>query len=43
MINKTLKMIHVGFSRPTHLLCFAINKERIKDFDSSLFEIEKIM
>ncbi|MCD4665651.1 MAG: hypothetical protein K8R68_10300 [Bacteroidales bacterium] len=25
IIDKTFKMTHVGFSRPTHLLCFAIN------------------
>jgi hypothetical protein len=27
--EKTLKMLHVGFSRPTHLLCFAVCADRI--------------
>lgn len=27
--KETLKMIHVGFSRPTHLLCFAVREDRI--------------
>lgn len=30
-IKKTKKMLHVGFSRPTHLLCFAVGKKRTKD------------
>jgi hypothetical protein len=28
-IKMTLKMVHVGFSRPTHLLCFAVREDRI--------------
>lgn len=39
--KKTFKMIHVGFSRPTHLLCFAIDKKRKTNFDKSMFEIYK--
>jgi hypothetical protein len=27
--KETLKMVHVGFSRPTHLLCFAVSENRI--------------
>jgi len=28
--NETLKMMYVGFSRPTHLLCFAVRKQNIE-------------
>lgn len=28
--NETLKMMYVGFSRPTHLLCFAVLEENVK-------------
>lgn len=35
-IRQTCKMAYVGFSRPTHLLCIAIHKER---FDSILSDI----
>ena len=27
--KEALKMVHVGFSRPTHLLCFAVREDRI--------------
>jgi len=27
--KETLKMVHVGFSRPTHVLCFAVNENRL--------------
>lgn len=27
--KETLKIIHVGFSRPTHLLCFAVCEDRV--------------
>ena len=30
-IKVALKMMYVGFSRPTHLLCFAVLKENVKD------------
>lgn len=29
--KEALKMMYVGFSRPTHLLCFAILEENVKD------------
>ncbi|WP_312394368.1 UvrD-helicase domain-containing protein [Chryseobacterium sp.] len=28
--NETLKMMYVGFSRPTHLLCFAVRKQNVQ-------------
>ena len=28
---ESAKMVYVGFSRPTHLLCFAVNEERCDD------------
>jgi DNA helicase-2/ATP-dependent DNA helicase PcrA len=31
--KEALKMMYVGFSRPTHLLCFACLKENITDID----------
>ncbi len=37
-IIKSTKMAYVGFSRPTHLLCFAVHKDR---FDSCLTEIDR--
>lgn len=36
--KQTTKMLYVGFSRATHLLCFAINSKRYKNEDRSLFE-----
>ncbi|AJH15579.1 UvrD-helicase domain-containing protein [Myroides profundi] len=30
-IDQTLKMMYVGFSRPTHLLCFAVQYDNIKN------------
>jgi DNA helicase II / ATP-dependent DNA helicase PcrA len=38
VINQTVKMLYVGFSRPTHLLCFAVHKSR---FDSHLSNIDR--
>ncbi|UPQ79729.1 UvrD-helicase domain-containing protein [Flavobacterium azooxidireducens] len=35
--KEALKMMYVGFSRPTHLLCFAVLKENVKD-DREKFE-----
>ncbi len=34
--KETLKMMYVGFSRPTHLLCFAVLKENIHEHLESL-------
>lgn len=31
--KEALKMMYVGFSRPTHLLCFAVLEENIKDIE----------
>jgi DNA helicase II / ATP-dependent DNA helicase PcrA len=38
VINQSVKMLYVGFSRPTHLLCFAVHKSR---FDSHLRNIDR--
>ncbi len=32
-VKQSAKMVYVGFSRPTHLLCFAVHKQR---FDAGL-------
>lgn len=47
-LKLTAKMVYVGFSRPTHLLAFAVEKSRfeknLKDIDRNkwqIFEIEK--
>ncbi len=41
-IKQSAKMVYVGFSRPTHLLCFAVHKDRINDdFENENWEIEK--
>lgn len=37
MMYKAAKTVYVGFSRPTHLLCFAVQKER---FDKHLTKID---
>jgi len=39
--KETLKMVHVGFSRPTHLLCFAVREDRINkaEIDSNEWDI----
>lgn len=33
---QALKMMYVGFSRPTHLLCFVVLEENVKDYLDSL-------
>ena len=39
-VKQSIKMAYVGFSRPTHLLCFAIHKDRLpKDLDKNKWEI----
>ena len=41
--KQSLKMAYVGFSRPTHLLCFAVHKDRIDDnFNNKNWEIIEI-
>lgn len=34
--KQALKMMYVGFSRPTHLLCFVVLEENVKDYLDSL-------
>ncbi|MFH1776874.1 MAG: hypothetical protein ABH952_04870 [Candidatus Omnitrophota bacterium] len=34
--RESLKMAYVGLSRPTHLLCVAVHKDRIKDYISEI-------
>ena len=45
-VKESAKMVYVGFSRPTHLLCFAVHKVRfdqnLTDVDTSLWEIIKL-
>ncbi|SHJ05766.1 UvrD-helicase domain-containing protein [Pseudozobellia thermophila] len=48
-IRQTTKMAYVGFSRPTHLLCIAIHKDRfdsvlsdLNDDDWDIIEIETV-
>ena len=31
--KQSTKMVYVGFSRPTHLLCFAVHKDRFREDD----------
>ncbi len=31
ILLQSMKMIYVGFSRPTHLLCFAVHEDRVGD------------
>ena len=40
ILTQTSKMVYVGFSRPTHLLCFAVHKDRLNaDFENDNWEI----
>lgn len=44
-INQAMKMGYVGFSRPTHLLCVAIHKDRfekIENINKELWEIVEL-
>lgn len=36
LIEQSAKMAYVGFSRPTHLLCFAIHKDRFNAIDVNI-------
>lgn len=44
--KQSTKMVYVGFSRPTHLLCFAVHKDRfnkyLTELDTSIWEIIRI-
>jgi len=35
-VRQSAKMMYVGFSRPTHLLCFALHESRFQKIDGSL-------
>ncbi len=44
-IKQSAKMAYVGFSRPTHLLCFAMHKDRynkLNEIDNTNWEIVDI-
>ena len=45
-VKQSAKMAYVGFSRPTHLLCFAVHKDRfnkyLTELDTSAWEIIRI-
>jgi DNA helicase II / ATP-dependent DNA helicase PcrA len=45
-VKQSAKMVYVGFSRPTHLLCFAVHKDRFDKYltklDTSAWEIIRI-
>lgn len=36
LIKQSAKMVYVGFSRPTHLLCFAVHERRFTKFEADL-------
>lgn len=36
--KESIKMVYVGFSRPTHLLCFAVHKERFDRYFHDLVD-----
>ena len=38
---EAFKMMYVGFSRPTHLLCFAMHKNNLNDECSHFFGDER--
>ncbi|MDP4199713.1 MAG: UvrD-helicase domain-containing protein [Bacteroidota bacterium] len=44
--NETARLLYVGFSRPTHLLCFAVHKERfeahLSAIDRDIWEIVEV-
>lgn len=40
--KQALKMMYVGFSRPTHLLCFAVLKENLSLDNLSVDELKKL-
>lgn len=45
-VKQSAKMAYVGFSRPTHLLCFAVHKNRFENYltklDTSAWEIIRV-
>jgi DNA helicase-2/ATP-dependent DNA helicase PcrA len=36
LVRQSAKMVYVGFSRPTHLLCFAVHENRFGKFEASI-------
>ena len=36
LVVQSAKMVYVGFSRPTHLLCFAVHEGRFKKLEASM-------
>jgi DNA helicase-2/ATP-dependent DNA helicase PcrA len=40
-VKQSSKMIYVGFSRPTHLLCFAVQEQRFYEFLEHDLDLEK--
>ncbi len=45
-VRESAKMVYVGFSRPTHLLVFAVHKERyesyLSDIDTTRWKLIKL-
>lgn len=46
LVRQSAKMVYVGFSRPTHLLCFAVHQSRFAKFeagiDRSVWEVVRL-
>lgn len=46
LVRQSAKMVYVGFSRPTHLLCFAVHESRFanfeRDIDRSIWEVVRL-
>jgi DNA helicase-2/ATP-dependent DNA helicase PcrA len=46
LVRQSAKMVYVGFSRPTHLLCFALHESRFQRIEASLsgsvWDIERL-
>ena len=46
LIRQSAQMVYVGFSRPTHLLCFAVHENRFNkleaDIDKNIWEIVRL-
>ena len=36
LVRQSAKMMYVGFSRPTHLLCFALHESRFQKIESGI-------
>lgn len=36
LVRQSAKMVYVGFSRPTHLLCFAVHESRFAKFEAGI-------